>query len=107
MALSKHGQSDSSNQERNETENPGAASDKSFSGNDEHQLLNDENVQEGKEKYIRDVANIEDVRGNGGEPVEENSKHLTDVSGEEKNEEYINTDERKKDLDQAERNRGL
>ena len=100
MALSKHEDYDSSNkQESNSTSNtPG---DRAFSGNDEHELLNDESLQKGKEKYIADVANIEDVRGNGGEPVEENSRHLTDESGEEKDEEYINTEERKKDIDQT------
>src|SRR6478735_5477844 len=102
MALSKHEESDSSNQQQDKGQYPSSSKDRSFSGNDEQEYLNDENIQDGKEKYIRDTANIEDVRGNGGEPVEENSKHLTDQSGEEKDEEYINTDERKKDLDQTE-----
>jgi hypothetical protein len=100
MALTKHEEDDSSNRQKNQAQYPSSSTDKAFSGNDEHELLNDENIQEGKEKYIRESANIEDVRGNGGEPVQENSTHLTDESGEEKKEEYINTDERKKDLDQ-------
>src|ERR671912_891542 len=106
MALSKHEENDSSKQQHN-SPSTSSANDRAFSGNDEHELLNDDTVQQGKEKYIRDTANIEDVRGTGGEPVEENSKHLTDVSGEEKDEEYINTDERKKDLDQTHGNRDL
>ena len=53
----------------------------------------------GKEKYLREIANIEDVPD--GPPVEESSIDLTDESGEEKKEEYINTDERKKDIEQT------
>jgi hypothetical protein len=53
----------------------------------------------GKEKYLREVANIEDIPD--GPPVEESSINLTDESGEEKKEEYINTDERKKDIEQT------
>jgi hypothetical protein len=105
MALSKHEDSDSSN--RQQSNLPVNSSDRAFSGNDEHELLNDETMQDGREKYIRDTANIEDVRGNGGEPVDENSRHLTDQSGEEKDEEYINTEERKKDIDQTEGKRDL
>src|SRR5689334_19579929 len=106
MALSKHEDSDPSNSQKNTL--PGnSPSDRAFSGNDEHELLNDNDTQAGKEKYIRDTANIEDVRGTGGEPVEENSRHLTDQSGEEEDEEYINTEERKKDLDQTEGKRDL
>ena len=106
MALSKHEDYDSSNREQSNTP-PNSPADRAFSGNDEHELLKDESIEKGKEKYIRDSANIEDVRGNGGEPVEENSRHLTDQSGEEKDEEYINTEERKKDLDQTEGKRAL
>ncbi|HSB94587.1 MAG TPA: hypothetical protein VLC28_15800 [Flavitalea sp.] len=96
MALSKHEEDDSLNSsQHNQAGNKPA--DRAFSGND----LDNDAVQQGKEKYIRDAGNIEDVRGNGGEPVEENSRHLTDRSGEEKDEEYINTEERKKDLDQT------
>jgi hypothetical protein len=60
-----------------------------------------------KEKYIRDSGKIEDLpkqedvkqasEEKHGKKVE--SAHLTDRSGEEKKEDYINTDERKKDLD--------
>ena len=106
MALSKHEDSDSSNRQQSNIP-ANSASDRAFSGNDEHELLNDETTQAGRERYIRDTANIEDVRGNGGEPVDENSRHLTDQSGEEKDEEYINTEERKKDLDQTEGKRNL
>ena|SRR5215203_5919559 len=105
MALSKH-EDDSSNRKQSNTP-ANTAADRAFSGNDEHELLNDGTTQQGKEKYICDTANIEDVRGNGGEPVDENSRHLTDKSGEEKDEEYINTEERKKDLDQTEGKRNL
>jgi len=101
MALSKHHDDDiKSNSENNRELYPTSSTGESFSGNDEQELLNDEKSQAGKERYLGDVANIEDVRGNGGEPVQENSQHLTDKLGEEKDEEYINTDERKKDLDQ-------
>ena len=106
MALSKHEDSDSSNRQQSNTP-ANSASDRASLGNDEHELLKDETTQEGKERYIRDTANIEDVRGNGGEPVDENSRHLTDQSGEEKDEEYINTEERKKDLDQTQGKRNL
>jgi len=105
MALSKHEDYDSSNREQSNS--PKSAADRAFSGNDEHELLNDDANEKGKEKYIRDSGNIEDVRGNGGEPVDENSRHLTDQSGEEKDEEYINTEERKKDLDQTAGKRNL
>jgi hypothetical protein len=105
MALSKH--EDESSNRKTSTTPANTAADRAFSGNDEHELLNDDATQQGKEKYIRDTANIEDVRGNGGEPVDENSRHLTDQSGEEKDEEYINTEERKKDLDQTEGKRNL
>lgn len=60
-----------------------------------------------KEKYIRDAGKIEDLPNQQdvkktpekkhSDKVE--SAHLTDRSGEEKKEDYINTDERKKDLD--------
>lgn len=59
-----------------------------------------------KEKYIRDSGKIEDMpkqedvkkaEKKHGDKAE--SAHLTDRSGEEKKEDYINTDERKKDLD--------
>ena len=65
-----------------------------------------------KEKYIRDSGKIEDLPSQDelakmkAEPKnsgKNESSHLTDRSGEEKKEDYINTDERKKDLD----NRGL
>lgn len=58
-----------------------------------------------KEKYIRDGGKIEDypsqddVAKMKSEPSGKNESPLTDVSGEEKREDYINTDERKKDLD--------
>jgi len=101
MALSKHHDDETRSQsERNQELYPTSSTAKPFSGNDEQELLNDEELQSGKEKYLGDIANVEDVRGNGGEPVRENSQHLTDESGEEKDEEYINTDERKKDIEQ-------
>lgn len=60
-----------------------------------------------QEKYIRDSGKIEDLPSQDSldelhSPVNKNkneSAHLTDRSGEEKKEEYINTDERKRDLD--------
>lgn len=59
-----------------------------------------------KEKYIRDGGKIEDypsqdeVAKMKSEPSPKNeSADLTDVTGEEKKEDYINTDERKKDLE--------
>ena len=62
--------------------------------------------QEMKEKYIRDAGKIEDYPNQDevvkmkSEPQGKNdSAHLTDVSGEEKKEDYINTDERKKDIE--------
>jgi hypothetical protein len=64
----------------------------------------DENAQ--KEKYIRDSGKIEDypeetpkmdTRAKKSDKNE--STHLTDRSGEERKEDYINTDERKRDLD--------
>jgi hypothetical protein len=61
-----------------------------------------------KEKYIRDSGKIEDMPDetdipkmnsqNRDNPKSE-SADLTDRSGEEKKEDYINTDERKKDID--------
>jgi hypothetical protein len=66
----------------------------------------DESAQ--KEKYIRDAGKIEDypsqdelpkMSTNVNSPKKNESSHLTDRSGEEKKEDYINTDERKKDLD--------
>jgi hypothetical protein len=62
-----------------------------------------------KEKYLRDSGKIEDLpepqqpAKMSSEPGKKNkneSAHLTDRSGEEKKEDYINTDERKKDLNQ-------
>lgn len=61
-----------------------------------------------KEKYLRDSGKIEDYpdqeqmpkMNTGTNKQEKNeSTHLTDRSGEEKKEDYINTDERKRDLD--------
>jgi hypothetical protein len=60
-----------------------------------------------KEKYIRDSGKIEDLpsqdelsKMNNPKKSDKNeSTHLTDRSGEEKREDYINTDERKRDLD--------
>lgn len=64
---------------------------------------NDESGQ--KEKYIRDSGKIEDLPSTGEvakmnsvEGDELNEGRLTDRSGEEENEDYINTDERKNDL---------
>lgn len=63
--------------------------------------------QEEKEKYIRDSGKIEDypegdvpkMNADIDQNDESESSYLTDRSGEEKKEDYINTDERKKDLD--------
>ena len=59
-----------------------------------------------KEKYIRDSGKIEDYpeempkMGTNVKKSDKNeSTHLTDRSGEERKEDYINTDERKRDLD--------
>jgi len=61
-----------------------------------------------KEKYLRDSGKIEDYPSQDEMPKmnvdskqknKNESSHLTDRSGEEKKEDYINTDERKKDLD--------
>ena len=63
-----------------------------------------------KEKYIRDSGKIEDMPGQKKREEDKKaadakrsdkseSTHLTDTSGEEKKEDYINTDERKRDLD--------
>jgi hypothetical protein len=75
-----------------------------------HQNMGDQNEDRltgneaavGKEKYLRETANIEDMPD---EPVGESSIELTDESGEEKKEEYINTDERKEDIEQTRRDR--
>ena len=58
-----------------------------------------------KERYLRDSGKIEDLpteelpkmNADVGKPKSE-SAHLTDRTGEEKFEDYINTDERKNDL---------
>jgi hypothetical protein len=61
-----------------------------------------------KEKYLRDSGKIEDLPLQDDMPKMSThpkktgtteSSHLTDRSGEEKKEDYINTDERKNDLD--------
>ena len=59
-----------------------------------------------KEKYIRDAGKIEDLpeqnpkmSTNVKKSDKNESSHLTDRSGEERKEDYINTDERKRDLD--------
>ena len=60
-----------------------------------------------KEKYLRDSGKIEDLPEQEKPKMSTNikdsgkseSSHLTDRSGEEKKEDYINTDERKRDLD--------
>lgn len=61
-----------------------------------------------KEKYLRDSGKIEDYPAQSDMPKmdtgvkkqdKNESTHLTDRSGEEKKEDYINTDERKRDLD--------
>src|SRR5688500_2676012 len=55
-----------------------------------------------KEKYIRDSGKIEDIPDGTNTPkmnaAEDESTHLTDRSGEEEKEDYINTDERKNDV---------
>jgi len=64
----------------------------------------DEKLQ--KEKYLRDAGKIEDypeqpakMDANEKRSDKNESTHLTDRSGEERKEDYINTDERKRDLD--------
>lgn len=61
-----------------------------------------------KEKYIRESGKIEDLPSADDlheldkhvKKTDKNeSTHLTDRSGEERKEDYINTDERKRDLD--------
>lgn len=74
MALSKHSEN------RDATQYPHSAADRAFSGNEQGELLNDE-IVEGKEKYLGDIANIEDVRGNGGEPVDERSVSIEPNAG--------------------------
>jgi len=88
-------------QERNNPrfpEQPESAKLHGTSGSEENEKM--------KEKYLREGGKIEDYPGQDdvakmkSEPTGRNeSTHLTDVSGEEKKEDYINTDERKKDLD--------
>lgn len=58
-----------------------------------------------KEKYIRDAGKIEDLPEETETPKmsptpdpKHESTHLTDRTGEEKREDYINTDERRNDL---------
>jgi hypothetical protein len=46
----------------------------SFSGNDEHELLNNSEEQKMKEKYIDEVSKMEDAPGNGGETIDEQTK---------------------------------
>ncbi len=47
--------------------------EESFSGNDEHKLLDRTEEQQMQEKYIDEVAKIEDAPGNGGEKEEEDT----------------------------------
>lgn len=42
-------------------------SEDTFRGNDEHELLGNKEEQQMKEKYIEEVAKIEDAPGDGGE----------------------------------------
>jgi len=63
-----------------------------------------------KEKYLRDAGKIEDFPEDDRQPDQYNERqqtanpdnddlsNLTDLSGEEKKEDYINTDERKRDM---------
>lgn len=80
----------------------------SFPEQDEPNKVHGTHDDAQKEKYLRDAGKIEDypsqdelpkmsINANSAEKNE--STHLTDRSGEEKKEDYINTDERKKDLD--------
>jgi hypothetical protein len=67
-----------------------------------NKIHGDEDAQ--KEKYIRDSGKIEDLpepasNAKGKKSDKSESSHLTDRSGEERKEDYINTDERKRDLD--------
>jgi hypothetical protein len=81
--------------------------DNRFPEQDEPNKIHGTDNDGGKEKYIRDAGKIEDMPSQDelakmkAEPKSEKneSTHLTDRSGEEKKEDYINTDERKKDLD--------
>ena len=75
-------------------------------GPDKIHGTSDESAQ--KEKYIRDAGKIEDLPSQSetakmNTDVKKSDKnestHLTDRSGEERKEDYINTDERKRDLD--------
>ncbi|HUQ64822.1 MAG TPA: hypothetical protein VM101_01620, partial [Flavitalea sp.] len=61
-----------------------------------------------KEKYLRNSGKIEGLPSQNelskigrslNETDKNDSSHLTDRSGEEEKEDYINTDERKRDLD--------
>ena len=72
-----------------------------------HGTTNEKNQQE---KYLRDSGKIEDMPSQdaldemdktGNRTNKNESAHLTDRSGEEKKEDYINTDERKKDIDRS------
>lgn len=67
--------------------------------------------EQDRERYLREGGKIEDYPEDPVEPVglrpgagpadledDDDSSHLTDISGEEKKEDYINTDERKRDL---------
>lgn len=80
-----------------------------FPEQDEPQKVHGTTDESGqKEKYIRDSGKIEDLPSQDDMPKmsptakksdKNESSHLTDRSGEEKKEDYINTDERKNDLD--------
>lgn len=77
-------------------------------GDPEHNAKAENAAQ--KEKYLRDAGKIEDYPENERERDQERQRvhtvnpddaelsDLTDQSGEEKKEDYINTDERKRDL---------
>ena len=80
-----------------------------FPEQDESQKIHGTTDESGqKEKYLRDSGKIEDLPSQDETPKmntnikksdKNESAHLTDRSGEERKEDYINTDERKIDLD--------
>lgn len=78
--------------------------------NESNKLHGTHDISGQKEKYLRDSGKIEDIspvndtpKMNSDPDTHRESTHLTDRSGEEKDEDYINTDERANDL----RRRGL
>lgn len=80
----------------NQVNNPG------FPEQDQPSKLHGTSDESGKkEKYIRDAGKIEDYPSEDETTpkMSSDSAHLTDRTGEEEKEDYINTDERQKDLE--------